>query len=342
MRWPRNALLFAACLLLTASVLRAATSPTPAGTRAEWAHEHPDAYDTLFVGSSRTARQISPETFDRAMAEQGLATRSFNLGYPSLWPPEDGYLLERTLAGRQVPLRFLIVECNPIRLGVPPELFDTARGVHWHDLARMRVIWRHIVAISGERPQPRSRTGNVRRQLPVIRQHLRHWAWNALRLGRGAELFQAALGPGGERLEALGPRGDGYVPHVRARDGIAADARSGYERAVVETPTGAGRLRRGDAESQAELRRKRALAARYAAELILVAPPVTGPTFAPSPDPSQVFLDLSDPLRYPELFAPANRFDAGHLNARGAEVFSRLLARELGAALATRLPDTGR
>jgi hypothetical protein len=84
------------------------------------------------------------------------------------------------------------------------------------------------------------------------------------------------------------------------------------------------------------LRRKRALAARYGAELVLVAPPVPGRTFVPMPGGDQVFLDFSDPARFPELFAPEHRQDGGHLNARGAEIYSRLVGLALGAIVAER------
>ena len=75
------------------------------------------------------------------MAERTAPTRSYNLGLAGLWPPEDGYLIERTLAGRALPLRFLVVECNPIRLLLAPEYRDTARAVYWHDATRMRILF---------------------------------------------------------------------------------------------------------------------------------------------------------------------------------------------------------
>ena len=67
---------------------------------------------------------------------------------------------------------------------------------------------------------------------------------------------------------------------------------------------------------------------------MLVAPPYLSVPFAPRPELGIAFLDFSDPRRHPELFAPENRADRGHLNARGAAIYSRLLARELLAALA--------
>ena len=71
----------------------------------------------------------------------------------------------------------------------------------------------------------------------------------------------------------------------------------------------------------------------FGARLVLVAPPTVGPAFAPLPGTGHLFLDFSDPERYPELFAVGHRFDRGHLNHAGALLYSRLLARELVRAL---------
>jgi hypothetical protein len=338
LRWLRNAALGAAGLLLAGALLRSATLPTPAGgERAEYARLHPAAYDTLLVGSSRTARQLSPEIFDRAMAERHVPTRSYNLGLAGLWPPEDGYLIERTLAGREIPLRFLVVECNPIRLGLPAEVQGSARAVHWHDTARMRVLWHRAKAQSADATKKKTRGKAIRRALPALSVHARHWLWNSLRLGRGAELLHGALeAREPARDDAIGPRGDGFRPLSPDKPALAGAALAEYEMELADTPAGARRLQRGDTESQAELRRKRELAARYGAELVLVAPPVPGRTFQPLLAPGEIFLDFADPERFPVLFAPEHRQDASHLNVRGAEIYSRELGLALAAILAER------
>jgi hypothetical protein len=336
LRALRNAALCGAAVLGTATLLRVATAPTPAaGPRAEYARTHPEAYDTLIVGSSRTARALSPEVFDRAMAERGAPTRSYNLGLAGLWPPEDGYLIERTLAGRELPLRFLVVECNPIRLFLTPEYRGTARAVYWHDAARMQILFARAKAQRADERKRKTSGRAIRRALPDLAVHAHHWLWNALRLGRGAELLLAELEQGGVAAGAgTGPRRDGFVPLRPGKPPLAGTALERYRSELAEMPAGAQRLSHGDTESQAELRRKRELAARYGAELVLVAPPVPDRTFAPMPGADLVFLDFSDPARFPELFAPEHRVDSGHLNARGAEIYSRLVGLALGAVMA--------
>ena len=107
-----------------------------------------------------------------------------------------------------------------------------------------------------------------------------------------------------------------------------------YERELADAVARGKPDHYGDSESQAELARKRALARRFGAELVLVAPPTVGAAFAPLPGSGFLFLDFSSPARYPELFAVEHRYDRSHLNREGAVLYSRLLARELTRALA--------
>jgi hypothetical protein len=44
-----------------------------------------------------------------------------------------------------------------------------------------------------------------------------------------------------------------------------------------------------------------------------------------------IFLDYSDPEKYPQLFEPAVRLDNSHLNREGSKLFSSLVAEDLFA-----------
>jgi hypothetical protein len=329
------ALAYAAGFLGTCALLSAWVGPTiVGGGRIEWVREHPADYDTLFIGSSRTGRQVMPSLFDAAMTEAGRPTRSFNLGMPGMRPPEDAYVIEHVLAGRRAPLRYLIVECNPVRIGLPPQDRETARAVYWHDARRMRTLWGRAFSPSSLAPDAPLSEEVTRQHALELADHARHWLWNATRLGRGAELLQQALSmrhpP--RRSHWLGPARDGFHPRPPGEP-FAGEELAAYRAELAEALATPPARRYGDPESQAELLRKRALAARHGARLVLVAPPYVSAPFAPLPEHGIPFLDFSDPRRFPELFEPARRNDAGHLNPAGAELYSRLLARELLAAL---------
>ena len=87
-----------------------------------------------------------------------------------------------------------------------------------------------------------------------------------------------------------------------------------------------------DGASQWQVRRAAELARRFGARLVIVAPPATvvktfKPIFPAGSD--ALFIDLSDPATYPELFEPPVRRDGSHLTAEGSQLFTRLIANQL-------------
>jgi len=129
-RGPFLAALFLTALFLTAAgVRRLLPFPPVEGIEGKlaWLARHDAMYDTLFVGSSRVFWHIIPREFDAAMAEAGQPTRSFNLGYTSVRPPEDSYVLEKALASRAAPLRFVVVEADDIALEIRHEIAGISR-----------------------------------------------------------------------------------------------------------------------------------------------------------------------------------------------------------------------
>jgi hypothetical protein len=322
---------------LTAALVARVLDPAPPPIRAklEWLDAHGADYDTLFLGSSRIGRQVIPAVFDREAARLGLATHAFNLAEDALSPPEDAWVLERALAGRKAPLRFLIVECAAVKLGRGQHDLST-RALYWHDAPRLATLWRRVRAPRAASPERPASDDVVEKNRRLFLDHLRRFAWNALRLGRGAEWLDRALGvPGAEpriASEQVGPPLEGFrppPPKIRFEGARRAQYLARLEAIAAE----GRRFELGDLESQAELLRKRDLAERHGARLVLVAPPMAEKTFVPAPEADIAFLDFSDPARFPELFALEHRADAEHLNETGAEIFSRRLAQGLAAAL---------
>lgn len=120
-----NAVIFAAVLLTSGALIRQRLPFPPIPTvqaKVEWLRTHGDDYDTFFLGSNRIYRHIVPRLFDELMAARGESTRSFNLGFDGMRPPEDSYVLEEVLAHRTKPLKYVIVEGNLRPPGFPRRL----------------------------------------------------------------------------------------------------------------------------------------------------------------------------------------------------------------------------
>ena len=301
----------------------------------EWFAKNGDRFDTLFIGSSRVYRQLNPSLFDHLMAEAGLPTHSFNLGMDAMSTPEDSFVLEKVLAQRRKPLKWVITECLPIRVKyVEGGTEGTIRHAYWHDTRRFCALIGTMFGPSADErvgfAQWLSKSWN--KAFKPIGVHLQLYLARMLNVGRGLEW----MNPPAPVLEFYaGPKLDGYDGVDRMiseaeikelREQIANRIQPDY------TPDF------GDASSQSLLLYKRRMAEAHGARTVLFIPPSSGENFYPCPTfwPKAPLIDLSDPRLYPDLYKMENRCDHGHLNAKGADLLTRLLAEKLAASAAHR------
>ena len=302
----------------------------------EWFRAHRGDYTALFLGTSRVRRHIIPSLFDRLAAEQGMEMRSFNLGVDSLMAPEDAYVLDLALAARPPKLRYVFIELSFFRanfLGQEPE---TIRSAYWHDWERTRTVWDHLIdnnlrsiKLPGKRKKDRWTVwlAEIDEWASLVNQHGRLFLQRATNFGRIAALWPtvAGLRTPSNPLGPLGPGLDGFIPSTDDLV-IRGAALAAYEEELAKLKTGEPRERELDPVPEANLERVVAKIRSHGAEpIIFIAPSQSGYTMHPRREVAPV-LDFSDPLRWPELFDPRYRADAGHLNTAGAELFTRALA----------------
>jgi hypothetical protein len=341
-------LLFLAGFGAAAAALRAALpAPAPGSEIAEkLAHleRWGERYDTLFIGSSRTRFQIDPEAFDRALARLGFPSRSFNLGVNGLRGLELEHVLREVLRLPLPRLRFALVDPGPLRADVEEENAASARVVAWHTpLATWRAL-RLTWAV--EAP--------LAEKARLARRHLAAGAWHLANLGRGAALLDRLRAAGrGARAPAAPEDWSGYEPLDRRLDprhARHAEARAkrrdfeAREAAWREEVRALGRPRPRPAlapEQRAHVARLvRALRERGVVPILFVAP-TRAPTqefllAAEREGIAPAVLYYSDPAAFPALYAVESHFDADHLNERGAQELTALLARDFAALRARR------
>lgn len=331
---------FAIGLFATAALIRPKLPFQPVPTIQEklaWLKKHGDEYDTIFIGSSRTNHHIIPEEFDRLMAAAGMPTHSFNLGVDGMRAPEDSFVLQAALAKRKAPLKLVIVECNKIAVhsGDDAGIRGTLRIAYWHDLPRSFAVLEAMFA--RERVNRRRRWRSYRKIAAEVWgpfwYDLDLFMQQAANLGRGNDWLKDQLGTAAPLSpQELGPKNDGYptLPQIPISDSewnIIQNQVADFMKKQVRPDF-------GDRPSQAELQFKRRLVEAHGGRMILVIPPLTGGfEFNPDPKygPAIPVLDFADPRRYPDLFARPNRQDSGHLNEKGAEIFTRMLVEHLSA-----------
>ena len=289
--------------------------------KVEWLAQHGDEYDTFFIGSSRTLCHIIPERFDQLMAQAGTPTRSFNLGVYGMRSPEDTYLLETVLAHRRAPLKFVVVEANPVMTRSEVGVHGTLRAVYWHDFKRLWAVWSGIMESKVE--------GGIFAKTAALQYNLDVYLTKMLSLGRGREQLEARFANlPTSSSGSLGRRLDGYfLDDTPLR--VIAEANWQTLQKNLRKPL---RLDHGIRASQVELQAKRRLVEPFGGRMVTFAPPLTGmKIFVPDPkmQPPLPCFNFSMPDRYPELYRKENRFDEGHLNQQGAEFFTRRLVEQL-------------
>lgn len=292
-----------------------------------------DAYNVLFIGSSRVHHQIIPELFDRLMREAGIPVRSFNLGVDGMRPPEDAYLLERALQYRHTPITLVIEEGNAIRFRAREQISESLRGSYWRDCPRMLFIARRLLA--GKDPGQKSlrqRLGELIHESEDFWVHCLLWLPRATHVGEGvpilSRLCDHSVAP---RFEAkLGLRLDGFVSE--GNEPMPPNIRKGYEKELALREQSPVTVDYADPTSQQLAQWSQKRVTKAGGKLLLVLPPtVNDSKFYPNAvfGPIPPVLDFCDVAQFPELYAIENRKDSGHLNQRGAELFTRLIVKRL-------------
>lgn len=334
----RQGLLFLAGFSAVAAAVRTLVPwPEEYGLRAkfEFFAEHRDEFDALYIGSSRVFRAFDPTVFDAELAANGVALRSFNFGVGGMRGFEQDYLLRRVLELDPARLEWVFLEGGEW----DPE-FDYSfnafswRSVFWHSpretLGVLATLWRG--------------SGPVRHRLELAHQHLLLALHRFSSYGQGREVLKNLLGESaadrrGRSLshEALASgRGFESAEELAAESGLTRDEiwtdPDNYRRRIEVLAGRSGERAPLDELPLFVQRRQLRLAREHGIELIYVLPP----GLEPSPVrrslhdageiPTLFDFNLADSL--PQLFDMDHRFDPRHLNRRGAQEFSRAMARE--------------
>jgi hypothetical protein len=291
-----------------------------------WFAAHADEYDTLFIGTSRVYRGIKPSAFDELTAAAGVPTHSFNFGIDAMSPPEDAYVLERIAALQPKGLRWVFIESGTIRPGVGYGGDDNVRSLHWHDLPRTLIALRALLS-PPQRPPGRKelRIESAEDGKPLKRAvaHIQLWCQRTMNAGRGALFLQREMAPLRRvHLSAvLGKQRDGYM--VPGDGHPMGEDRADYERRMKEP----ARISFADRDTQHSLDGMLARLSRLGARPILIIPPTVGRSRQyPQAGCKAPVFDYGEIVKWPGLYQIDHRADRSHLNAAGAEVFTRTVA----------------
>ena len=346
------------CVGLTAvNQVMVALAPLPAAaglrSKVEFALEHADDYDVLFVGSSATMYGLRPEVFSEELERLGYPeVRAFNLGVGGMGSFEAAQVLRQVLDEEPARLAWVIYE-EPLfdPLLWYPDVHNP-RYVHWHD-GRSTLDAIDALPLVGSPPGHKQEQyaedwlGRFDWRRAVAKEHLDLWFWRASALGRGPEILDELLG--------RGPAAEPSPEELAMHDGwvnigldVQPGVRQAHERFMERSGEWTQRLagitaaeaNAGPLDGRYDLPSLNSLLgdirAAGAEPLLYVAPRgVASPQMASlaARGTAGEVLRFHLPERYPELNPLELRWDFSHLNAEGADVWSRLFAREFARHL---------
>jgi hypothetical protein len=275
----------------------------------------------LFVGPSYIGSHFLPEAFDDEARRIGLNVRACKLGKHGLRGYEMRQQIQLFLSGRRPKLQLLVLDITMGQhIGFESGNWFKSRTLEWH-------TWQAIPWLASYyRRDPREWSN----KLPEIWSHLEHVAAHYLLLGRGTELFLKANASEEIIEEEEAPEATSAGIHRRGLRGQHRGYARTLKRLIQKRRANYGEHRYADSGWPLELRE---VVRAYGLEAYFLYAPVLHTTKLPrravEGEDRLVFLDFSDPLRFPELYRESVRGHTNHLGGEGFEIYSRLLAREL-------------
>lgn len=334
-------------LLLGISLLYLALLPLPVAwgddvlqAKYEFYRQHAAQYNTLFIGSSRIYRHISPQVFD----QQSTDIASFNLGASSFFYPKTDALLREILADKPANLKYVIFEFDDVRYDPGLVNLHTTPVKYWYTPESTYLLIRSTFHADF----------SLARKFLYTAANLVTLLEKYLNVGLAVDqLTFLNQPPSGEKY--VGPQQDGFysadqeLQEQTPENIMEADLQLRFEEFLSNPRQLATRLAQSEAafarykpgapynrDHLARLSELISLAEAQNVKLIFLLPPRRGqkydellPVFYQLP--AQNRIELANPQRYPELYAVDTSFDVAHLTHEGATIFTRLLAEQFGS-----------
>ena len=303
----------------------------------------------VFVGSSRIYHGISPKVFDQTLRATGRRPHSFNMGMDGMNTAEGFALVRRLLTLQPRKLKYVFFEVQmSFAAGTPTEDNQVkVRDVYWRDWNSLLAGFREFGAgmswsggaLSGQ-PYSLHRWEYFG---PLLVANIRLWVRNVTNFGAGTEIlprlgetFSPLSRSFGRKKRSsdghgLPPNWDGYFAMSKPMTG---DNLANYQKLFADAQNHPLK-RPPELIMRSELHHFAKALARKKIQVVFVVPPSLGKTRAAGIDvpAGSLLFDYQDLARYPQFYEEDHRLDVEHLNARGAELFSKTLAEDFARTL---------
>ncbi|WP_222425215.1 hypothetical protein [Planktothrix tepida] len=315
--------------------------------------EHKNDYNTLFFGSSRIYRHIIPRVFDRQMASKGYNIKSYNLGVSGMNFAETYFFIQQILETKPMNIKWVFIEIPDFNLNIADENLKTNRVIYWHTLKHTLWIYRFIFKADF----------SVRTKLLLIQEHTIPLIHNLFNISKADPMIRSFILSQTDQNPYLiretdqrdysSPQEDGYLAlddedkkytHFVKRNQDYLSHLKSYQNNVLKFIENEKKSNNGSSLNTLEIRTIEditQLIVKIDAQPILIISPILSnqDKFIIASKQGQIppLISFNNPIKYPELYEPKNRFDSDHLNQAGAHKFTTILAEQFATYLNSQL-----
>ena len=299
---------------------------------------HAEHYNTLFIGTSGTYRQLSPQLFDE-LADKSLQINSFNLAAPSYFSPKTELLYRNILKNKPANLKYVILEFRDPRYRIGNNVLHTTEMKYWVTPADTRAAIAYIFS------QPEM---GWRNKFTLVGRQLLHLSEKNFNIGEGTDIINFWIRDDeADWPRHLGKKMDGFYTldeeiaeypqekyfrrynYVRANPTILKEQEL-RSRQFLET------IDETSPVNPVLLEHFQALIANSESHgvhlILLLGPRLEDEYKALLPVyyhlPAQHKIEMTHPDEYPEFYSMAYTFDRGHMNREGARLYTQALAQK--------------
>lgn len=298
----------------------------------DWLREHPQEYNTVFIGPSHIYHQVIPTQFDSLAAAHGVQIHSFNMGVPSFPFPQSTRMTDLIL--KEIPnVKYVFYEITPVYYSPAEQLRHTPENYYWYDFRHTRLLSEYVDAKDSLESQAKT---------DLWKLHALSWVEKNLFAGGAQKLIGTFYDGKKEWTEYYCREGAGYSAlDLEMWEGPYVNEIQ-ERRANFLKDTSVLAVRRSEAWKFVRTERTcnptvysdylEQMYNDFTAEGIqlyfVIAPRMT--TYNDLSDllcqlPKSAVIDLSSPDSSPEFYKADFVFDKGHLNHAGARIFTRKL-----------------
>ena len=311
--------------------------------------KHKDEYNVVFVGSSSFYRHIVPAVFDNILNTNDYSIKSFNFGVYGMCPPESYFVTKKILAMNPQKLHWVILELDNFFTHINERNLSARRSVYWHDLEQ--TLWVSGAILTSD--------DSTLMKITDLYNHVMLFCKNLTNAGRGPSLIMSLLKQNKaekNNKRSIGPDLDGYMPleneksaHFLRRHKNFIEKKNYYKERVALLLERKGMKIDLTNDPINYFERKAFLTIinyikdKGARPILLMPPRLLDITIKRTKRVLQLYekgvvtdlISFHDHNKYPMLYNIENRFDERHLNKRTAREFTRLVAKNFMALIAS-------